>query len=156
MENLAQKADFLRDKYTAVLAALDGNATRRWGKMDVQQMIEHMADYVRIASGRTPVEVVTPAENLERMQAFLGSEKPFRENTPNSLMADEPPPHRHDTKEAAVAQLQDEVNHFFAVYEATPGLKVNNPFFGALGYDMQVQLLHKHSTHHLRQFGLEY
>lgn len=155
MENLAHKANFLKNEYTKLLTQLDADAPGKWGKMNVQQMIEHMADYVRIASGRSTVPSLTPEEQVPRMQAFLGSEKPFRENTPNQLLPDEPPAVRNATKEAAVAELQDELEHFFQSYETAPGRAIPSPFFGVLNYDMQVQLLHKHSTHHLRQFGVE-
>jgi hypothetical protein len=154
MENLQDKMDFLRFKYTILLEELDENAARKWGKMNVQQMIEHMADYVRIANGRTPMDVVTEAERIPRMQGFLMSEKPFPENTPNVLMADTPPPVRHATKEQAIGELQEEIDHFFAVHENEVGKTLKNPFFGELNYEQQVQLLHKHSTHHLRQFGV--
>jgi hydroxymethylglutaryl-CoA reductase len=154
MENLQQKAAFLRSDFTKQLAMLDADAPRKWGVMSVQQMIEHMSDYVRIANGRAPMEIITPAENIERMQGFLASEKPMRENTPNPLLPDEPPPVRHATKEAAIAELQGEIDHFFEVFTTTPDKQLNNPFFGVLNYDLQVQLLYKHSTHHLRQFGI--
>lgn len=156
MENLQQKADFLRNEYTKVLSQLNADAPRRWGKMNVQQMIEHMSDYVRIASGKTPMTVVTPEDKIPRMQGFLMSEKPFPENTPNALMPEEPVPVRHATKEEAVSELQQEINDFFKAYADEEGKTTPNPFFGILSYDHQVQLLHKHSTHHLRQFGLDY
>lgn len=123
--------------------------------MNVQQMIEHMSDYVRIASGKEPMQVVTPEERLPPMQDFLKTEKPFRENTPNALMADTPSPVKHATNEAAIAELQSELDDFFTAYEAEQGKKIANPFFGHLNFDMQVQLLHKHATHHLRQFGID-
>lgn len=156
MENIGHKADFLRNQYTAALRLLDSDAPRKWGKMNVQQMIEHMSDYVRLASGRNDLPVVTTEEMLPRMQAFLESEKPFRENTPNALMSDDPTPTKHATKEDAVDELQSEIDYFFAVHEGEPGRKTQSPFFGVLDFDHQVQLLHKHSTHHLRQFGLDY
>lgn len=156
MENLDQKAQFLRSEYTKALATLDARTAPSWGKMNVQQMIEHMGDYLRIASGKTPVSVVTPAENLPRMQGFLESEKPFRENTPNALLPDTPAPVKHATKEDAIAELQREIDHFFAAHEAESTRITPNPFFGDLNFQQQVQLLHKHATHHLRQFGLNY
>lgn len=156
MENLQQKAEFLRNEYTKVLSQLDADAPRRWGKMNVQQMIEHMSDYVRIASGKTPMTVVTPEDKILRMQGFLMSEKPFPENTPNALMPEEPVPVRHATKDDAVSELQQEIVDFFKAYEDEEGKTTPNPFFGMLSYDHQVQLLHKHGTHHLRQFGLDY
>ncbi len=154
MENIAEKANFLRNEYIKILSGLDADAPRKWGKMNVQQMIEHMSDYIRIANGRTPMEVITPAENIERMQGFLGSEKQMRENTPNQLLPDEPPAVRHATKQEAIAELQGEIDHFFEVYEKEQGKTLKNPFFGVLNFEQQVQLLYKHSTHHLRQFGV--
>ncbi|MBL7693166.1 MAG: hypothetical protein JNM41_16350 [Flavipsychrobacter sp.] len=155
MENTQQKADFLRTGFTQKLTGLAADAPRKWGKMNVQQMIEHMSDYVRIANGKTPMEVLTPAENIDRMQAFLATEKPFRENTPNQLMSDEPPAVRNASKEEAVAELQQEIDHFFHAFETEQGKSLNNPFFGVLNFEQQVQLLYKHSTHHLRQFGVD-
>ena len=155
MENIEQKAHFLRSEYTIKLSELDAEAPRKWGKMNVQQMIEHMSDYVRIANGKTPVEtVVTPEDKLPRMQGFLASEKPFPENTPNVLLGDEPAPVRLATKQEAVKELQDELDHFFTVHKNETDRKTSNPFFGMLDFESQVQLLHKHATHHLRQFGV--
>ena len=153
MTNIQEKANFLRNEYTQLLSLLNAEATPVWGKMNVQQMIEHMSDYFRIASGKTPMEIVTEAEKIPRMQGFLASDKLFPENTPNSLMPDIPPPTRHATKQEAIAELQAEIDHFFHVHEADKEKATPNPFFGVLNYDQQVQLLYKHSTHHLRQFG---
>jgi hypothetical protein len=155
MENIQQKADFLRTRFTELLSGLDPDTPRKWGKMNVQQMIEHMSEYVRIASGKTPVENVTADDMLPRVQAFLESEKPFRENTPNVLMPDTPVPARHATKQEAIEELRGEIADFFAVYEQNPAKTALSPFFGILDFDHQVQILYKHSTHHLRQFGVE-
>jgi hypothetical protein len=156
MENLEQKADFLRNRYTSILTGLNADTPRKWGKMNVQQMIEHMSDYMRIANGRDAQPIVTAEDRLPRMQGFLASEKPFPENTPNVLMPDTPIPTKHATKQEAIKELQAEIDHFFAVHEQNPGRTTPNPFFGTLDFDHQVQLLHKHATHHLRQFGLDY
>ena len=153
MENIQQKADFLEKEYTKVLSHLDAEAPRKWGKMNVQQMIEHMSEYVRLASGKISLPVVTPDERLPRMQEFLNSEKPFRENTPNPLMPDTPAPVKHANKVDAIKELQAEIDYFFSVYKNEPGKTLASPFFGVLDFEHQVQLLHKHATHHLRQFG---
>ena len=155
MENLLGKASFLRNEYTGILSTIKQDAPRKWGKMSVQQMVEHMCDYVRIANGRTTIATVTPEDVIPKMQDFLKSEKPFRENTPNSLMSDTPDPVRLETLQDAIGELSAELAHFFAVHEANPETKFPNPFFGMLDFDMQVQLLHKHATHHLRQFGID-
>jgi hypothetical protein len=154
MENLQSKEEFLRSEYVKMLLNLDPNAGACWGKMNVQQMVEHMSDYVRIANGKSVYAIHTPADRIPKMQAFLMSEKPFQENTPNPLMPDIPAAVKHANKEAAIEELKNELDHFFNVFHKEPGKTLDNPFFGTLNYEQQIQLLHKHATHHLKQFGV--
>ncbi len=153
MENIQVKADFLRHEFVQKIAAIAPDTNPKWGKMNVQQMVEHMAEYVSIANGKKPMAVITEPERLPRMQGFLASEKTFPENTPNVLLPDTPPPVKHVELANALAELQLEIHHFFDVHEQDQQKTTANPFFGELNYEQQVQLLYKHSTHHLRQFG---
>jgi len=98
--------------------------------------------------------VVTNEEVLPKFRAFMESEKPFKENTANPLMPDIPVAVKHPAAQHAINELQNEVNHFFEVFKQDAGKKVTNPIFGELGYEQSIQLLHKHATHHLRQFGV--
>ena len=150
------KEDFLRTKLVTYLQQLNPQTPARWGKMNVQQMIEHFAgDAVRNASGRLKIEqMVTPADHLPRMKEFLLSEKPFKENTKNPLMGEEPAPLRYKTVQAAIGALQQELIYFFEAFEKDPRLITRNPFFGDLNFDENVQLLYKHALHHLKQFGV--
>lgn len=149
------KADFLRSRFVSLLETLPTGTQPAWGKMTVQQMIEHFADAVRIASGvAVHTDVVTPAENLDRVRAFLESEKPFRENTRNPLLSETPAPVRNRSKEEAVKELQQELETFFQVFEKNNLQTTRNPFFGDLSFEQNVQLLYKHALHHLRQFGV--
>ncbi|MES2703532.1 MAG: hypothetical protein V4649_12890 [Bacteroidota bacterium] len=154
MENIDKKADFLKNEYTKILSRIPLDAGQIWGKMNVQQMIEHMSEYVRIASGKMPMQTITPEDQVPSMQSFLATEKPFRENTPNSLMSETPMPVKHSDVNAAIKELQGEIDHFFEVHMIDPNKSTPNPFFGTLNFDQQIQLLHKHALHHLRQFGV--
>ncbi len=155
MENIKLKTVFLKNTYTTILETIDENEPQQWGKMNVRQMIEHMSDYVRIASGLTPMDVITPEDRLPKMQQFLMSEKPFPENTPNVLMSEIPSPLKHQTKKEAIIELRNELDYFFKAHEVDLNKETRNPFFGILNFEMQVQLLFKHATHHLRQFGID-
>ena len=154
---MLEKENFLRTKLVTYLQRLDPATPPKWGKMNVQQMIEHYAgDAVRNANGRLKIEtIITPPENLQRMRDFLMSEKPFRENTKNPLMGEEPAALHFKTVQAAIGALQQELIYFFEVYNKDPHLVIRNPFFGDLNFEQNVQLLHKHAIHHLRQFGVE-
>ena len=153
MENIAAKADFLKTKYVPLLSSVNPDTGGAWGKMNFHQMVEHMSYSFRQANGKDKYTLVTPEENVSKMQAFLMSEKPFRENTPNVLIGDNTVPVVHPDIKDSLNELQNEINLFFEVY-TQEGKTITNPFFGVLNYDMQIQLLHKHAWHHLKQFGI--
>lgn len=152
-----EKENFLRTRLVPMLQQLPADTPSRWGKMNVQQMIEHLAgDAFRTASGRLVFEkILTAPEQLARMRAFMMSEKPFKENTANPLMGVDPIPLRYKTVQGAIGALQQELIHFFETFEKNPLLITRNPFFGDLNFDENVQLLYKHALHHLKQFGVE-
>ena len=152
-----EKENFLRTKLVAYLQQLDPTTQPKWGKMNVQQMIEHFGgNALRNANGRLKIEkIITPPDHLVKLREFMMSEKPFKENTRNPLMSDEPSPTRYKTMQGAIGALQQELIYFFEVYEKEPQLIIRNPFFGDLNFEQNVQLLYKHALHHLRQFGVE-
>ena len=150
----AEKEHFLQKDFVSLLRALPAGTPPQWGKMTLQQMVEHFIDAVRVASGKINVPVVTPEENLPKMHDFIRSSKPFRENTRNPIMPEVPAPVRLATLGAALDALQAELDYFFEVFKANERLTTINPIFGNLNFDLNVQLLYKHAVHHLRQFGV--
>src|SRR3712207_4845570 len=89
----AEKAGFLRNRLVTLLRQIPTDTPPRWGKMTLQQMTEHFAEYVAIASGRKPFQdILTPPEQLDKVRAFVLNEKPFRENTGNPLLPSVPAP----------------------------------------------------------------
>ncbi|HYC40489.1 MAG TPA: hypothetical protein VEB63_08375 [Chitinophagaceae bacterium] len=152
-----EKENFLRTRFVPHLQRLHPETAPKWGRFTVQQMIEHFAhDAVPTASGKLRFEkIITPPERLPRMREFLMSDQPFRQNTRNPLLGEEPPPTRYRTVAAAIGALQEELIRFFETFHNQPGLVTRNPFFGDLNFEENVQLLHKHALHHLRQFGVD-
>ena len=110
-----EKENFLRTKLIRYLQQLDPATPPRWGKMSVQQMIEHFTeDAVRVANGHRKFDsIITPPERLQRMREFIMSDKPFKENTKNPLLNEEPAPLRYKTVQAAIGALQQELIYFF-------------------------------------------
>ena len=151
----ADKIYFLQHRFVSMLKQIPSDTPPKWGKMTLQQMIEHFADYTRIASGKTPfTDIMTPPGNLQRMRDFVMSDKPFRENTPNPLMPEVPAPVRNPSVEEAIKELKNEMDYFFTVFNKNNLRVTRNPFYGDLNYEQNVQLLHKHALHHLKQFGV--
>lgn len=147
------KKKFLKD-FTKLLSSLSAEQKGNWGKMNAQQMVEHMSYSFRVASGKHPEKPFYSPEITQKSYVFMMTEKPFRENTPNQLLPDEPPAVKNKNMTDAIVELQSEIDYFFKVYSENGGMRTINPFFGNLNFEEQVQLLHKHATHHARQFGL--
>lgn len=148
------KAAFLKTDFVPLLTGLSPVQQGKWGKMNAQQMVEHLGEYLRIANGKHKVQPVNSPEITQKSYTFMMSDRPFRENTPNQLLPDVPPDVKHASMKEALAELQMEIDDFFKVYEQNPGLRITSPFFGELNFEEQVHLLHKHAMHHARQFGL--
>jgi hypothetical protein len=151
---MMDKKQFLQTEFCDLLSQLQPLQMGSWGKMNAQQMVEHMSEYVRIASGKEKMKPVLDEAVTQKMYTFMMSEKPFRENTPNQLLPEIPEAAKRSGMDEALTELQNEINDFFEIYLKNPGLRNINPFFGNLNFEEQVQLLYKHAIHHARQFGL--
>jgi hypothetical protein len=150
----AEKRNFLQKQLVPAIAQIPSDRPPLWGKMTLQQMVEHFAESVRIASGRLVIkETFTPEEHLSKMRDFLASDKPFRENTVNPLMPKIPAPVKTASMAKALQDLDEEITYFFEYFSRHPNNTTRNPFYADLNFDQNVQLLYKHALHHLKQFG---
>jgi len=151
----AEKIEFLKFRFIPLVKQVPSDTIPQWGKMTLQQTVEHFSDCVRIASGKTVhMDFVYPPDLLQKYRDFMLSEKPFKENTVNPLMPEVPAPVINDSSEAAIQELQKEMDYFFTIFEKNDLQVTRNPFFGDLNFEQNVHLLHKHALHHLRQFGV--
>jgi hypothetical protein len=148
------KIFFLRNNFPQLLLTLNGNEKGKWGVLNAHQMIEHMADAFMAASKKIILPQLLKGEQMEKSQAFMLSDKPFKENTDNPLLPKEPPSPKSANVPAAVEKLIAEINYFIDVYETGKVQTTINPFFGELNFEQSVHLLHKHAIHHLKQFSL--
>lgn len=150
----ADKLLFLQRDFIPLLQRLDPSTPPAWGKMNVHQMVEHFTDAVHLASGVLEFPPIGDAHAQRRAHAFMMSDKPMRENTRNPYLPEMPAATRRATVQAAISDLQQALLEFFHAHEQDATKRTSNPFFGTLDYAEQVQLLHKHALHHLRQYGI--
>ncbi len=148
------KEIFLKKDLVAMLKKLKADKKGNWGIMNAQQMVEHFADAVKNANGKLVLPLLNEGERLQKSREFLMSDESFKENIKNPLIPEEGFKLRKSDMESAINKLQKELDYFFEIFEKHPDIKTGNPFFGQLDYNMNVQLLHKHAMHHLKQFGL--
>ncbi len=153
---LQEKEQFINETFPALLQQANSDITPKWGKMDFQQMLEHVADFFQVSTQKQHYPLVSPPEHMPKLKEFLMSDKPFRENTkaPTSIIGEEPLPYRYASVDEAMQEVIAEVNYFFQLYADEPEMTAVHPVFGELNYEEWVRLHYKHVTHHLRQFGL--
>jgi hypothetical protein len=150
-----EKLLFLKKEFIPLLQKIDPGTDPVWGKMNLQQMIEHFSIAIKIATGTFQLPGTTEPNDGGKGYNFLMSEKPFKENTSHPLLSEEPYAIRNHTLQTSIGELQGNLLEFFRSFENEEGKRVLNAFFGNLNYEEQIQLLYKHALHHLRQFGVE-
>ncbi len=150
------QVNFLQNEFLKIIRTADSSTTLKWGKMNFQQMVEHVTAFFKVSTQQLKFDLVSPPEHLPKLKEFLMSDKQFRENTkaPTNIIGEEPLPAHFKTVEEAINQLDKEVNHFFDFYAADKQVTAVHPVFGELNFEEWVRLHYKHVTHHLRQFGL--
>ncbi len=148
------KKGFLKNDFLFLINKLKGDEKAKWGKMNAQQMVEHVSAFFKVSTQKIQFPLVTPVEHLPKYKEFLLSEKEFRENTKAPVLPEEPLPLRYPNMQEAKDKLKLSVAEFFEFFKNEPDKKTLHPAFGDLNFDEWVQLHHKHIMHHLKQFGL--
>jgi hypothetical protein len=151
-----EKLHFITKEYILLLKDLQPGIMGKWGKMNSQQMVEHVTAFFYVSSEKIKFNLVTPGEHLPKFKEFLLSDKQFRENTkaPVSVIGEEPLPLRYATMEESLENLSASIAAFENYFKDDPGKKTLHPVFGELNFEEWILLHYKHVTHHLRQFGL--
>lgn len=152
----AEKIHFLKDRFIPLLQKLRGDEKGKWGKMNAQQMTEHVSGFFKVSTQKIYFPLTTPPEHLPKYKEFLLSDKEFRENTkaPATVLPEEPLPLRYRNIQEAKDDLKKSVDDFFEFFKNDASKTTLHPAFGELNFNEWVQLHHKHVTHHLKQFGL--
>ncbi len=151
-----QKLKFITEDCIPLFESLSADAMGKWGKMNGQEMVEHVGTVFVVSTGKIKFDVTTPIEHLPKYLEFLYSEKEFRENTraPDQLVGEKPMPLRYANMEQALEKLVEAISYFQIYFKEEAGKRTMHPVFGALNYEEWVLMHYKHVTHHLRQFGL--
>lgn len=151
-----EKYNFIKSGMLSLLTDITSDARGKWGKMNGQQMVEHLTVIFKISSGRINLPLVTASEHLPKYKEFLISEKEFRENTkaPVQYIPDEPVPLKYSTMQEALQGLERSILEFFTYFSDDAEKKTLHPVFGELNFSEWMQFHYKHVTHHLKQFNL--
>jgi hypothetical protein len=136
-----------------LLDKLDPNTKPLWGNMSAQRMIEHLSDSIRVSSGKDVFPMEIPEDRIERMLAFLDSDKPMAKNIAVSF-APADADLRNEEIELAIDEFLLEWIDFENHFAEDPERTEVHPYYGPLNYEQWLRLHSKHFTHHFEQFSL--
>jgi hydroxymethylglutaryl-CoA reductase len=137
----------------SILNRLSSSKTPLWGKMNAQEMVEHLSDMLMISRGTGNFTIDVDAETIARRQQFLSSDKEMAKNIAVPFTK-EIIELRHDELELALDEFAEEWINFTEYYENNPSASVIHPYYGDLDFNLWLKMHDKHFMHHFKQFGL--
>lgn len=146
---------FLSEILFEKIALLKADSAPLWGKMNGQQMVEHLIMPFKLADNTLGLELMLPPDKAERRYQYtIVEKKPFPRELRVPIVSEEPPVCEFSTMEAAIGHLRDAVNSFYQYHRENPDAKVVHPIMGVLSFQEWEYFLETHCQHHLSQFGL--
>jgi len=142
------------EKLKETLAQLEAKAPALWGKMDAQQMVEHLNLVLEISNGTLDVVIYTPEKYIEKSQAFLMSQEPLPRNFVAKFIPEEPITHKNADLKSAVEVFLNSAEKHQKYWHEKDAENRNHPVFGNLNKTMWDCVHNKHITHHFIQFSL--
>ncbi|MFZ3340135.1 MAG: DUF1569 domain-containing protein [Terriglobales bacterium] len=147
------KSLFEQDGAQDAIARIDSlqpASARKWGKMDVAQMMAHCSATLDMASGRlNPPRIFIGRVLGPIFKSNFTNDRPFSKNGPTDKQLKVA-----DARDFAREQerLKANVREFHEGGEAKC-TRQPHPFFGPLTAQDWSRGMYKHLDHHLRQFG---
>ena len=134
------------------ISKLTPNSKALWGKMNVNQMLEHLKVGMDIPIGNTVAKRSFIGRLFGRMvlKSSMKDNKGLKKNLPTD-------------KSFIITDFKDfdkiktELLNTISKYSNIKSDEINNkvhPFFGKLTYNEWGVLIYKHINHHLKQFGV--
>lgn len=125
-----------------------------FGKMNAQQMIEHLSEVTQIANGNWKVDSYVSDEKTARRKPYLNTDGELQVGFKAPFLSEAPTPLKFSSMEDAINDLIKQVAEFEEVFKADKNRTVVHPFFGELDYEYWKKFQVKHFTHHFKQFNL--
>jgi Protein of unknown function (DUF1569) len=132
----------------ARIAKLNPEEPARWGRMNARQMVVHLSDAFRMASGEIAVRPRHLPIRYPPLKQLVIYALPFPKGAPTApeLLARQPGDWPVD-----VAELQALLDRFVA--SGPEKTVAAHPAFGRMTGRSWGVLVYRHMDHHLRQFG---
>lgn len=121
---------------------------RKWGKMEVDQMLNHCQHPLNVSLGKGNIKKqFFPLAFLFKKSLY--NDKPWRQNLPTAKSFKITERKDFDPEKAALVKLIEEFHEKKNESEWEP-----HPLFGKFTPQQWGQMQYKHLDHHLKQFGV--
>jgi len=136
------------------VSQLRPDSARQWGRMSPHHAVCHLNDSFKVVMGERPTKLVDTlvSRTLFRFIA-LHTSMPWPKGVPTGAAVDQ---ERGGTKPTEFARDVNALRSLIARFTATPRDFTirRHPFFGPLTDREWMHWAHRHTDHHLRQFGV--
>ena len=161
---VVEKIDSLRKPTVNWINFLDKNSLRSklsmiqsdtkpvFGKMNGQQMIEHLSFLLQISNGKIAANYYVSDEKSARRKPFLNTEGELQVGFKAPMLSENPYDLKFNSVGEAINDLFTQIDNFKDHYKTAK--TENHPFFGELDYEYWQKFHVKHFTHHFKQFNL--
>ena len=134
------------------LSELKSDAKPLFGRMNGQQMIEHLSFLLQISNGKVDADYFVSDEKSARRKPFLNTDGELQVGFKAPMLSEEPNELQFKSIDEALNDLFNQLDEFHANFKTAKS--ENHPFFGELDYEQWQKFHVKHFTHHFKQFGL--
>ena len=147
MGSILNEAD--RKAITDRFRSLSASSNRRWGSMDVTEMLQHLRRSALMCVG----ELSVPSANKRAFHKFplkhmLLYVLPFPKGAPTAPALKPVDAASFEEERAALLELVERIGT-----GVSEGNGPDHPLFGPLSWREWGVVTYKHSDHHLKQFG---
>jgi len=142
-----------RKRLNLLLSTLHSGTLALWGKMNAQNMIEHLVEAVEYTNGKRIADLRFPPDKANKQrQDLVLSDFVIPRGVPGYL-PDTTKATRFKDLGAAILELNNELDAFEYFFR-TEGATATHFEFGPMNYTEWIIWHGKHFTHHFKQFGL--
>ncbi len=147
--------NFLYEKVPLLMRDLHQETPALWGKMNAQQMVEHLAFVVSHSNGRFRAVSNTEPEKLAyRKMRYFEKDFAMPRHFRVDAVPEEPMPLQFQDIEQAKMFFFQQMQRFDDYYAEHRGITTPHFIMGELNFDEWVQAHARHFRHHFKQFGL--
>ena len=145
--------DFLdKSLLRSKLSTINKETKPLFGKMNGQQMVEHLSFLLQISNGNVNADYFVSDEKTARRKPFLNTEGELQVGFKAPMLSEEPNKLEFNSIGEAINDLFIHIDGFNEHFKTSKS--ENHPFFGELDFEYWQKFHVKHFTHHFKQFNL--